>query len=248
MAIDNLIVLSSQQTYKAYQETVGSGFKNFDGIALSGSGLDGSVNVPNSTLAKMSSGFYNSCWKTRSGWPDNTMHGLCKMVNAYWNGSTGAQATNARSTSIISSPDSYNNSTQAKTTDFNAGMLYGRNRYYFGVQSSDSTKGQATVTSPWYVGPAGAGRDAYRTTFAGGGTIQGFRNSTVAGGFTNSYNTGAVALDYMQLDATAFYPNVFRSWRVNSSTGTVLSLNASFNLYFNNTEMMGLNTVYCVFE
>ena len=95
-------------------------------------------------------------------------------------------------------------------------------------------------------GPGGPGGNnaiagTVNTGGGGGGASSGFNPSY-------SYNSGAVGVDYIQLDAFVSYPNIFSAWRANSVTGTVLSTNASFNLYYDNVNMKDLTTLHCIFK
>ena len=251
MARDNQIISGSNpgvQLGVAYNQAI-AGYTAFNAIAASGSGLIYNQDIPNQTLARQSSGLYNNCWQQRTGWPDNANHSFCKMFRAYYNGNVSpATATQPTSNSMTSTPDQYNNSTTAGTY-YGVGLWYTRSRYYFGVQVNEPTYGTCKIASPWFVGPAGGGRDYYLTSLNSlSGTISGFRNGNVGVGSTNTYNSGAVSPDYMTLIATASYPKVFAGWRSNGAAGTVLSTSASFNLYYTNVNMRALTVLWCMFK
>ena len=160
-----------------------AGYPSFSAIAASGSGLISNTDVPNQTLAKRTSGMYNNCWQVKTGWPIATEHSFCKMFRAFFNGNTlPLTSTQPTSDAITSSPEQYNNSSIAGTY-FGVGLWYKRYRYYFGLQVNDTSKGTARITSPWFVGPAGGGRQNYLTSLGGSGTIPGFRNGNCSRGF-----------------------------------------------------------------
>jgi len=249
MGADNVIISGSNlvTVVSNYQNSM-AGYPSFSAIAASGSGLIANTDIPNSTLSKRTSGMYNNCWQVKTGWPAPTEHSFCKMFRAFYNGNVlPPTATQPTTNAITATPDQYNNSSIAGTY-FGVGLWYKRYRYYFGLQVNDTSKGTARITSPWFVGPSSGGRQAYLTSIGGSGTISGIRNGNVAGGSTNSYNSGAVGVDYIQLDAFVSYPNIFSAWRANSVTGTVLSTNASFNLYYDNVNMKDLTTLHCIFK
>lgn len=228
----------------AYGEVTTCGW--FKAIAFSGSAL----NTCDTKGIKESTGLYNACWKQRVGWPANAELSLCKMYRAWFNGPNDDTNTQPTSNSYLNTPDQYNSSTQAGTC-FGAGLLYTRNRVYFGLQVNDSARGTIRVTEPWFKGPAGGGRQDYLTSFNGTGTIGALRNSVSLGGATNSYNSGAVANSYVRLTAFNTYPWTFSAWRMNSATGTALSTNDDFNFYPMNlgaTDLASLLTVYGVFS
>lgn len=250
MAIDNQLISGSNNVFtsNSYQNSM-AGYAPFSAIAASGSGLINNTDIPPSSLAKQSSGLYNNCWQQRTGWPTATGHSFCKMFRAYYNGNTTpVTSTQPTANAITSSPDQYNNSTTAGTY-YGAGLWYKRYRYYFGIQVNEPTYGTCKVQSPWFVGPNGGGKQYYLTQLNSiSGTINGFRNGNVAGGSTNSYNSGAVSPDYIGLVATPSYPKVFSGWRSNGAAGTVVSVNASFNLHYNNVYMRELVVLWCMFK
>ena len=258
MGIDNLFVTQSNiQSYAGYQETLPN-ITDFKTIALSGSGNNTGLDIPNQSLSKMSSGMYNQCWKTRTGFPGGgSGFSFCEMFSAWYNGNPAAAgyptATQPTSTARTSTPDQYNNSTAAGTY-LGAGLWNTRNRYYFGVQVNNASKGTAEILVPWSYGPATGGRAQYKTVLSGTNTIFGWKNGNVGGGSNNSYNSGAVSADYMTIQAVAQYPNTFSAWRHNSSSGVLISNSSTYNLYYtwqyqggNTNAMWNLNTAYCVF-
>jgi hypothetical protein len=261
MGIDNLFVTQSAgtfiQTNTGYQETLPN-ITDFNSTALSGSGNITGTDIPAQSLAKMSSGMYNQCWKTSTGFPGGgSGFSFCEMFSAWTNGNPAAAgyptATQPSSTARTSTPDQYNNSTAAGTY-LGAGLWSTRRRYYFAVQVNNASMGTAQVLSPWSYGPATGGQTQYKTVLNGTNTIFGWKNGNVAGGSNNSYNSGAVAADYMTIQAVAQYPNTFSAWRHNSSSGVLISNSATYNLYYSwqyqgGTQflMQNLNTAFCVF-